>query len=120
MTESATGPTAYDARITLINAFEIPHVESERFMRHWRDNAAIMAAQPGFLRARMYRALDRETEVQFVNVAEWESRAAFDQATANPEWRASVQRAVNDPDLHMTARPAAYRLDIDVARANEE
>jgi quinol monooxygenase YgiN len=73
-----------------------------------------MTARPGSIRARMYRALDGETEFPFVNVAEWEDRAAFDRATANPEWPACVQRAVDDPDLHMTARAAVYRLCIDV------
>lgn len=115
MVESVTGPTGVNMRVTLINAFTVPLLESERFLPRWRENARIMAAQPGFIRARMYRALDDETEFPFVNVAEWEDRAAFDRATANPEWLASVQRAVDDPDLHMTARAAVYRLCIDVS-----
>ncbi|TNC29201.1 antibiotic biosynthesis monooxygenase family protein [Amycolatopsis alkalitolerans] len=119
MAESVTGPTGVDMRVTLINAFTVPDLESERFLRRWRENARIMAAQPGFVRARMYRALDDGTEFPFVNVAEWENQAAFDRATANPEWLASVQRAVNDPDLHLTSRPAVYRLSVDVSPGGE-
>jgi hypothetical protein len=48
--------------ITLINAFTVPLNESERFLRRWKDNARIMAGQPGFIRARMYRALIEDAE----------------------------------------------------------
>jgi heme-degrading monooxygenase HmoA len=37
--------------ITLINAFTVPPDESERFLDRWKDNARIMAGQPGFIRA---------------------------------------------------------------------
>ncbi len=100
--------------VSLINAFTVPLAESERFPRRWQDNARIMAAQPGFIRARMYRALDDEVELRFINVAEWDSGIALDYARANPEWRLSVQWLLDDPELHITARPAVYQLGIDV------
>ena len=39
----------------LINAFTVPLDESERFLRRWKENAGVMARQPGMLRATMYR-----------------------------------------------------------------
>jgi hypothetical protein len=73
-----------------------------------------MARQPGFIRARMHRSLVDDVELRFINVAEWDSGKALDQAMANPEWRASLQRFLDDPGLHVTARPVVYRVSIDV------
>jgi heme-degrading monooxygenase HmoA len=100
--------------ITLINAFTVPLNQSERFLRRWKDNARIMAGQPGFIRARMYRALIEDAELRFVNVAEWKSGKALAEARANPEFQASVQRLVNDPELHVTPRPAIYQVAVEV------
>ncbi|MFF8379993.1 antibiotic biosynthesis monooxygenase family protein [Streptomyces sp. NPDC015661] len=103
-----------DEPVTLINAFTVPVGESERFLHRWKDNARIMARQPGYIRARMYRSLVDDVELRFVNVAEWETGKALDAARANPEWRASMRRVLDDPDLHVTPRPAVYQVAFDV------
>jgi len=100
--------------VTLINAFTVPVDESERFLRRWKDSARTMAGQPGFIRARMHRAMADDAEPRFVNVAEWASAHEFDAAQANPEFRASVQRMLDDPELHVTARPALYLVAVDL------
>jgi heme-degrading monooxygenase HmoA len=100
--------------VTLINAFTVPPDESERFLHRWKDNARIMADQPGFIRARMYRSLVDDVELRFINVAEWDSGKALDEARANPEWHASMHRVLDDPDLHVTPRPVVYQVAIDV------
>ncbi|MGH3768338.1 MAG: hypothetical protein ACRDTX_24835 [Pseudonocardiaceae bacterium] len=83
--------------VTLINAFTVPPAESERYIR-----------------ARMYRSLVDDAELRFINVAEWDSGTALDQARANPEWRASMHRVLDDPELHIKARPVVYQVAIDV------
>lgn len=100
--------------VTLINAFTVPLEESERFLQRWKDSARVMAGQPGFIRARMHQSLINDAELRFVNVAEWDSGTALARAQANPEWRASVQRTLDDPDLQITSRPAVYQVAIDV------
>ncbi|HEV7452440.1 MAG TPA: antibiotic biosynthesis monooxygenase family protein [Pseudonocardiaceae bacterium] len=100
--------------VTLINAFTVPPEESDHFLRRWTDNARIMAGQPGFIRARMYRSLVDDVELRFINVGEWDSGKALDAARANPDWRASMQRVLDDPDLHITPRPVVYQVAIDV------
>jgi heme-degrading monooxygenase HmoA len=100
--------------VTLINAFTVPPEESERFLRRWANNAQIMASQPGFIRARMYRSLVENVELRFINVGEWDSGKALDAARANPDWRASMQRVLDDPDLHITPRPVVYQVALDV------
>jgi heme-degrading monooxygenase HmoA len=111
-------PPLPDALVTepvvLINAFTVPPEESERFLDRWKDNARIMARQPGFIRARMFQSLVDDVELRFINLAEWDSGKALDQARANPEWRASMQRILDDPDLHITPRPVVYQAILDV------
>lgn len=92
----------------------VPPEESERFLRRWKDNARIMAGQPGFIGARMYRSLVDDVELRFINVAQWDSGKALDAARANPEWRTSMKRVLDDPDLHVTPRPVVYQVAIDV------
>ncbi|MGH3321640.1 MAG: antibiotic biosynthesis monooxygenase family protein [Streptosporangiaceae bacterium] len=100
--------------VTLINAFTVPPQEAERFLYRWKDNARIMAARPGLIRARMYRSLADDAELRFINVAEWRNRKALDEATANPDFRASTRRLLDDPDLHVTPRPVMYQVAIDI------
>jgi hypothetical protein len=47
-------------------------------------------------------------------VAEWKSQEAFNQATANPEFRASAQQMLDDPALHIVPRPATYQVAVDL------
>ncbi|MEC3980498.1 antibiotic biosynthesis monooxygenase family protein [Amycolatopsis sp. H20-H5] len=100
--------------VVLINAFTVPIEESDRFLVRWKDNARVMAEQPGLVRARLFRSLVDDVELRFVNVAEWESGTALDQARANPEWRASMRRVIDDPELHVVARPVVYQSVVDV------
>jgi heme-degrading monooxygenase HmoA len=100
--------------VTLINAFTVPPEESERFLERWRDSARVMAGQPGFIRARLHRSLVDDAQLRFVNVADWGSGKALALAQADPEWLATVQRMLDDPDLHIIPRPAVYRVAIEV------
>ena len=65
--------------VTLINAFTVPPGETEQFVHRWKNNARIMAQQPGFIRARLHRSLVDDTEWRFINVAQWDSGKALDQ-----------------------------------------
>jgi heme-degrading monooxygenase HmoA len=115
MSEPFTGPDARTAEpVTLINLFTVPPGESEAFLHHWRRSARIMAAQPGFVRARLHRALDEDVELRFVNVAEWASGTAFDRARTDREFLAESRRVLDEPQLHISGRPAPYRVALDV------
>jgi heme-degrading monooxygenase HmoA len=99
---------------TLINAFKVPTDESERFLRRWKENARSMARQPGFIRARMYRALASDVGLRFINVADWDSEKALTAAMAKPEFQDSIRRVLDDPDLHVTSQPAVYQIAVEV------
>jgi heme-degrading monooxygenase HmoA len=107
-------PAEVDTPVTLINAFSVPMAQGERFLERWRANAQFMADTPGLIRARMFRAVSDQAEITFCNVADWASGTAFDAARRNPEWRASIQRLLDDPELDVVARPMVYQVAIDV------
>ncbi|MEU4542104.1 antibiotic biosynthesis monooxygenase family protein [Nonomuraea dietziae] len=106
--------TPVDVPITMINAFTVPVEESEVFLPLWEENAEIMARQPGFIRARLHRSMIDEAELRFVNVAQWESGRQLEEALSRPEWQESAQRLLNDPGLHITARPSIYEVIVDL------
>jgi heme-degrading monooxygenase HmoA len=108
-----------DGPVTLINTFVVPVPETDRFLMRWRDNVRAMSVQPGFVRAVMYRGLDDGSEPRFVNIADWESGKALDAAREDPEWRAAVHRILDDPELHVIARPVDYRVELDVRPGDE-
>jgi heme-degrading monooxygenase HmoA len=91
--------------VTLVNLFKVPPGESEQFLERWKDNARVMIGQPGFIRLRLLRSLIDDAEMRYINVAEWASGADLEPGYPNPEWQASVQRLLKDPDLHVTAQP---------------
>jgi hypothetical protein len=62
----------------------------------------------------MYKSLVEDAELRFINVAEWSSGEALAKARANPEFLASVQRLMDDPELHVTPRPAICRVAVEV------
>lgn len=100
--------------VTLINAFTVPPDEGDRFLEHWKDNARVMAAQPGFLDASMYRSIVAGAELEFVNVANWTSTEALDAAHRHPDFTAATRRLMTGSQLNLIARPAVYRVAIPV------
>ena len=114
MSQSLESKTGVDEPVTLIKNYTVPTDEAEYFVDVYRENARIMSTQPGFLRSRLHRALADAPEARFVHIAEWSSGTALDKATANPVWLASVRRMFDDPGLHITSEPAAYRVVVEL------
>ena|SRR5690242_9883276 len=114
MSQSLESKTGLAEPVTLIKNYAVPADEAEAFVAVYEENARIMAAQPGFVRSRLHRALVERDEARFVHVAEWRSGAALDVATANPEWLASVRSMFDDHGLHIRSEPAAYRVVVEL------
>ncbi|WP_278261652.1 antibiotic biosynthesis monooxygenase family protein [Nocardia sp. AG03] len=78
---------------------------AEELASIYADVADYFAAQPGF---RHYELLRSETDSEvFVNIARWSDRAAFERATANPEFRSRTRVgkvALGDPHLCRVVR----------------
>ena len=72
--------------VVLVNLFTLDRADEKPFLDIWRDDAAFMKRQPGFISTQLHRAVgDSPT---FLNYAIWESTAAFRAAFTSPEFRA--------------------------------
>ncbi|WP_026257898.1 antibiotic biosynthesis monooxygenase family protein [Actinopolymorpha alba] len=98
--------------ITLINVFEVPANHVDAFIEQWRERAALMATKPGFLDARLHRALSSQTRFQLVNVAHWESPEAMQAAAADPEFERRARTATDDPAI--SANAALYEVAVEL------
>ena len=74
--------------VILINAFEVPEGQDEQFLASWERSRDFLRTQPGYLSTKLHRSLAPDADFRYVNVAHWESAAAFRTATAQPEFRA--------------------------------
>ncbi|HVV24392.1 MAG TPA: antibiotic biosynthesis monooxygenase family protein [Pseudonocardiaceae bacterium] len=97
--------------ITLINVFEVPDDQVTDFVEQWRQRAAVMAGKPGFLGARLHRAVTPQARFPVVNIAHWASREAWQAATADAEFQQQLRTAT--ADLPITAYPAAYQVVVE-------
>jgi len=76
--------------VILINAFEVPAGEDDKFLASWESSHDFLRTQPGYLSTRLHRSLAPNADFRYVNVARWESAEAFRAATAQPEFRAQT------------------------------
>lgn len=80
-----------DERVVLINVFEVPAGEDDVFVRGWERARDFLKTQAGYLSSRLHRSISPAADFRFVNIALWESEAAFQIATGKPEFsRASI------------------------------
>jgi len=90
--------------VVLVNVFTLDVADEQNFLTIWRDDAAFMKRQPGFISTQLHRALGESPT--YLNYAVWESTAAFRAAFTHPEFRAKISAypssAVASPHLFRT------------------
>ena len=94
----------------LINPFEVDDATSDdEFLAGWERGASYLRMQPGFVDARLHRALSDDARFRFVNVASWASPAAFQAAVTGDGFRELVARNAtpNFPALYRVVRTVA-------------
>lgn len=72
----------------LVNVFTLDKADEDSFLKAWRDDAAFMKRQPGFISTQLHRAIGESPT--YLNYAVWESTASFRAAFTNPEFRAKL------------------------------
>jgi heme-degrading monooxygenase HmoA len=93
--------------VTLINSFEVPVDEADRFIAAWETTRDYLATQPGYVDTALHQAVSPGTEFQFVNIAHWRSAEDFAAATRSPGFReaaAGVARYRPHPGLYLPVR----------------
>ena len=96
------------ANVVLINPFEVPEEQPDKaFLAGWQQAAEYLRQQPGFISTRLHRAISSDATFRFVNVAEWESPQAFQQAVASEGFvQLTRGRAPSHPALYEVVRTA--------------
>jgi heme-degrading monooxygenase HmoA len=89
--------------VILINPFEVPAGDEERFLAGWDAARELLASQRGYLGTRLHRSL-AAASFRFVNVARWSSPLMFSRAVQRPEF----QRAA--AALTFASHPALYQV----------
>ena len=93
---------ANSGAVVLINLFEVPAGADEQFVAAWERARDFLAAQDGYRSTELHQSLGPDVEFRFVNVAEWASAAAFQAATAQPDFPGR--------EVPFPAHPALYQV----------
>lgn len=92
------------SQITQITVVEVPPTAQNEALAVMRERAEFMARQPGFVAIHLYRGLD---DNRIVNFVQWESRELLEAAHKSPEFRKEWNRFDEltdsiDPHLYET------------------
>ena len=89
--------------VILINPFEVPAGDEERFLAGWGAARELLASQRGYLGTRLHRSL-AAASFRFVNVARWSSPLMFSRAVQRPEFQQAAAA------LTFASHPALYQV----------
>jgi heme oxygenase (mycobilin-producing) len=89
--------------VILINPFEVPSGDDERFLTGWDGAREMLATQRGYLGTRLHRSL-AAARFRFVNVARWSSPLAFSRAVQRPEFQQAAAAVT------FRSHPALYQV----------
>ncbi|WP_424952698.1 antibiotic biosynthesis monooxygenase [Deinococcus sp.] len=106
--QAGDGQTGAGEPLTLINVFTLPEGAVDAFVAAWPANIAAQTHAPGFRGTRLHRAVSPDAPHQLVNIAHWDSAAAWEAATAG--WRGSEERRGQADEHAPRAEPALYRV----------
>jgi heme-degrading monooxygenase HmoA len=106
--------------VTFINIFEISAEHLDAFITQWEQRAALMSNKSGFIDSRLHRARSSKTRFQLVNISHWESREAWEAATADPEFGRRTRAAQDDPQMQITSSPGLYDVAVEFSAAAAE
>jgi heme-degrading monooxygenase HmoA len=88
--------------VVLINPFEVPEGDDERFLAGWDRARDTLAQQRGYLGTRLHRATGA-ADFRFVNLARWSSPLMFARALQRPQFREAAAA------IPFPSHPALYQ-----------
>jgi heme-degrading monooxygenase HmoA len=91
--------------VILINVFEVPAVEAERFIAAWEKTRDYLQTQPGYLDTALHQAISADAEFQFVNIARWRTAEQFLAAIQSAGFREAATGLAG-----YRPHPALYRI----------
>lgn len=104
---AGTSAMTHADEVTLINVFEVPEGKYEETVAMWEAARDVMKRQPGYVSTALQASLTPDARFRLVNIARWESPAAFAAAAAalkdSPEVP-KVEGLAFTPGLYRTIR----------------
>jgi hypothetical protein len=92
---------------TLINCFEVPADQDDRFLALWHQADELLHRRGGYRSTRLHKALGARARYRYINVAELDSVETWQSVIGGPEFGAlSAQMA----EFHPT--PALYTVAV--------
>jgi heme oxygenase (mycobilin-producing) len=109
----ASGPLGPDDKavravaepLVLINAFEVPAADAERFIAAWERTRDYLMSQAGYVDTALHQAVTPNADFQFVNMGRWQTMDDFLSATQSSGFR----EAAADLAGYRT-HPGLYRI----------
>jgi heme-degrading monooxygenase HmoA len=74
--------TKPDTHVTLINVFEVPEGAIDEAISSWKTGRNFLQKQPGYVSTALHKSIAPGAKFALVNIAIWESPAAFKAAIA--------------------------------------
>ena len=94
------------ANIIVINPFEVSEGNEEQAIGMWDKFAAYFRKQPGYVSAKLHRAVNPDARFHLVTIAEWKSPDHFMAALNNKELNSIVDSATD----HSPNYPGLYEV----------
>ena len=93
--------------VVLMSSFIVPPTMEDAFLGWWRMARPFIAAQPGFVSAKLLKTLDAREGLRYANIVEWRSGASYRNAltklwTSGPppipglDWRPQIFEIVEE------------------------
>jgi heme-degrading monooxygenase HmoA len=99
------GTLEVEGGVVLINPFEVPPGDDERFLAGWARAREMLAQQRGYLGTRLLRSLAPQADFRFVNIARWSSPLMFSRAVQQPVFaEAAAMPFASHPALYQVIR----------------
>ena len=94
------------SKVIVINPFEVEKGNEEQALETWDKFSEYFQKQPGYISAKLHRAINPDAKFHLVTIAEWESANHFMEALNNPELQ-KVMQGVTD---HSPNFPGLYEI----------
>ena len=97
------GTPDIEGGVVLIDPFDVPADQDERFLTGWDGARAVLAQQRGYLGSRLHRSSDAG-DFRFVDMARWSSPLMLARALKRPEVQQAAMPFPSHPALYQVIR----------------
>jgi heme-degrading monooxygenase HmoA len=94
------------ANVIVVNPFEVSQGKEEQALETWDKFDGYFRKQPGYVSAKLHRAINPDARFHLVTVAEWESPDHFMAALNKPELQEIAESATD----HSPNYPGLYEV----------